>query len=82
MMEYVVSDLLSSINSSMQNLRHPLTPTEIKVANSIKAGKTSKEIAVLLCCSERTVEGHRSAVRRKLGLKKGENLYIHLHALS
>jgi DNA-binding CsgD family transcriptional regulator len=81
-MEHILSDLLSSMNSSMQHLRHPLTPTEFKVANSIKAGKTSKEIAVLLCCSERTVEGHRSSIRRKLGLKKGENLFTHLHSLS
>lgn len=82
MMEHAVSDLLSSMNSSVQHLRYPLTPTETKVANCIKAGQTSKEIAVLLCCSERTVEGHRSALRRKLGLKKGENLFIHLQALS
>ncbi len=82
MMEHAVSNLLSSVNSSIQHLRHPLTPTESKVANCIKVGKTSKEIAVLLCCSERTVEGHRSSLRRKLGLKQGENLFIHLQALS
>jgi len=82
MMEHVFSDLLSSMNSSLQHLRHPLTPTEMKVANSIQAGKTTKEIAVLLCCSERTVEGHRSAIRRKIGLHKGENLLNHLRSFT
>ena len=82
MMEHALSDLLSSVNSSMQSLRYPLTPTEIKVANCIKAGRTSKEIAALLCCSERTVEGHRCNLRRKLGLQKGENLFLHLHSRS
>lgn len=82
MMEHVFSDLLSSMNSSLQHLRHPLTPTEMKVANCIQAGKTTKEIAVLLCCSERTVEGHRSAIRRKIGLKKGDNLLIHLRSFT
>jgi len=82
MMEHIVSDLLSSMNSSLHHLRYPLTPTETKIVNCIKAGQTSKEIAVLLCCSERTVEGHRSAIRRKLGLKKGENLFLHLRSLS
>ena len=82
MMEHIFSDLLSSMNSSLQHLRHPLTPTEMKVANSIQAGKTTKEIAALLCCSERTVEGHRSAIRRKIGLHKGDNLLNHLRSFT
>ncbi len=82
MMDNTLSDLLSSMNNSLQHLQHPLTTTETKVVNCIKAGQTSKEIAVLLCCSERTVEGHRSSIRRKLGLKKGENLFLHLRSLS
>jgi len=82
MMEHIFSDLLSSMNSSLQHLRQPLTPTEMKIANCIQAGKTTKEIALLFCCSERTVEGHRSAIRRKIGLKKGENLLIHLRSFS
>ncbi len=82
MIDHVLSDLLSSMNSSLQNLQYPLTPTETKVVNCIKTGQTSKEIALLLGCSERTVEGHRSAIRRKLGLKKGENLFLRLRSIS
>ena len=82
MMEKIMADLLTPMNASFLQLRHPLTSTEIKVANCVKMGKTSKEIAEILCCSERTVEGHRSALRRKLGLKKGDNLYAHLQDYS
>jgi len=82
MMERVMADILAPMNASFRQLRRPLTPTEIKVANCVKMGKTSKEIAEILCCSERTVEGHRSVIRRKLGLKKGENLYVHLQHYS
>lgn len=82
MMEQVMADILAPLNASFRQLRHPLTPTEMKVANCVKMGKTSKEIAAILCCSERTVEGHRSMLRRKLGLKKGENLYAHLQHYS
>lgn len=78
--EQVLADLTSSMNHNLQQLRHPLTPTEMKVANAIRAGKSSKEIAVLLGSSERTVEGHRQAIRHKLGIKKGHNLMRHLQA--
>ncbi len=47
-----------------------LTPAEMQVANFIKMGKTSKEIASFLGISLRTIEVHRSRIRKKLGLKK------------
>lgn len=47
-----------------------LTPAEMQVANFIKMGKTSKEIASFLGISIRTIEVHRSRIRKKLGLKK------------
>ena len=56
-----------------------LTPGEMQVANFIKMGKTSKEIASFLGLSIRTIEVHRSRIRKKLGLKKRtSNLRKHL----
>lgn len=56
-----------------------LTPAEMQVANFIKMGKTSQEIASFLGLSLRTIEVHRSRIRKKLGLKKRTaNLREHL----
>lgn len=46
-----------------------LTPREHAVVRLVAAGRTNKEIAERLAISVRTVERHRSAIMRKLGLR-------------
>jgi CRP-like cAMP-binding protein len=82
----IETNLNNIIAPFMQNLSiasSSLTHTEMKVANLIKDGKTTKEIADLLNLSSSTVDFHRNNIRSKLGLKnKGESLKAHLLSLS
>jgi PAS domain S-box-containing protein len=65
---------------SVQHLN--LTPTEIQIAALVKEGKTTKEIARILCISEKAISFHRNNIRRKLGLnKRRTNLISYLASL-
>lgn len=72
-----------------QRLRHPqdgaepLTRREREVANLVRLGKTSAEIAEALHVSRSAVAFHRARIRRKLGLPKGgPRLSTHLADLA
>jgi DNA-binding CsgD family transcriptional regulator len=56
--------------------RYPeLTGMELKVCALLKLKLTSVDIAKLLCLSERSVEGHRLHIRRKMELVQGEDVH-------
>ncbi|MEA1922231.1 MAG: response regulator [Pseudomonadota bacterium] len=54
---------------SITSLDYSLTPREVQIANYIRMGKTSKEIAQLAKITYATVESHRNTIRKKLGIK-------------
>ncbi|MDD5169963.1 MAG: helix-turn-helix transcriptional regulator, partial [Syntrophales bacterium] len=58
-----------------------LTNREVRVAELIKEGKSSKEIAELLNVTESSVNINRYRLRKKLALKKQDNLKVYLTSL-
>ncbi len=74
----IVSPFVRTVSTKFLNL----TPGEIQIANMVKQGLTTKEMARLLNLSARTIESHRDNIRRKLGIKnKKANLRSHLLSL-
>ncbi len=74
-----LDEVVSSFALKFSKTDLNLTPTEIQVANLIKQGKRSKEIADLLNSSPKAIAFHRGSIRRKLGLQnKKTNLRSYL----
>ncbi len=63
-------DILVSLVGGVPAGQLRLTPTEIKVANLVRQGKTTKEIAEISRLSHRTIDGHRNNIRKKLGIRQ------------
>ncbi len=77
-----LNDILSPFLQKMSMKYSNFTPTEIQVANLIKAGKTSKEIADIMNVSTGTIDTHRNNIRTKLKLnRKKMNLRAYLNSL-
>lgn len=55
-----------------------LTPTERQVLHSVLDGRTTREIALTLHRSRRTIEVHRKRVLRKLGVDTSTELFRYL----
>ncbi|MRR14566.1 LuxR family transcriptional regulator [archaeon] len=64
--------------------KHPnLTPKEMQIAEMIRQGKNSKDIAEMLGTSVATVNTHRNNIRKKLNMRKQKtNLRSHLLSLA
>jgi DNA-binding CsgD family transcriptional regulator len=82
-MENNLRDIISSFGQKLSSRYFNLTATELRIANLIKYGNTTKEISELLHLSPRTVEFHRNNIRNKIGItKKRVNLKSFLLSLS
>jgi PAS domain S-box-containing protein len=70
LVEANLNELISPLSRRMSRYYLNFTPLEIQVANLVKEGKTTKDIAIILGLSIRTIEAVRYTIRRKLGIKK------------
>ena len=74
-----LNEIISPFSRKMSSKYLNLTPTEIHVANLIRHGINSKEIAELMGLSPQTIYNHRKNIRKKFGLEnKRTNLRSHL----
>jgi PAS domain S-box-containing protein len=76
-----MAEIISPFARDFTAVKFRLTPKEIQIANLVKQGRTNKDIAEIMGLSVRTIEFHRTKIRRKFGLKDGkDNLQAHLIA--
>ena len=74
----ILSPFLQKLNGACADL----TTTEHIVANLVKEGKSSKEIAEVMNLSLRTVDTYRNRMRKKLGISRRKvNLRVYLLGL-
>ncbi len=78
LLESGLRDIISPFACKLTSRYMHITPGEMQVANLVKDGRTSKEIAEMLNSTERAVVAHRSNLRKKLRLKSKSNLRTYL----
>jgi len=73
----IVSPFIRRLSSQYFNL----TPMEVQIANLIRHGRTTKDIADIMNLSIKTVATHRNNIRCKLGIKnKKVSLQVFLNS--
>lgn len=78
-LELNLKDIISPFSRKLSSKYTNLTPKEIQIANFIREGKNSKEIADIMNVSKSAVDIHRYRLRNKMGLNKQKaNLKSHL----
>lgn len=78
-----IDQLISPVSSRLSGAYLSFTPTEIRVADLIRRGQSTKDIADTLNASPSTIAIHRNRIRKKLGLLNRKiNLRTYLNTLT
>ena len=67
-----LQELVSPLSRDLLVSETNLTSSQVRIANLIRFGKSSKEIAEALSVSLKTVETHRRNIRAKFGLNRNK----------
>lgn len=83
LIEAQIKEIVSPFLHKLSQGCFDLTSQEIRVADLVKNGYSTKEIAGILCVSIKTVDYHRDNIRKKLDIKNQHtNLRLYLLKLS
>ena len=77
-LETNLRNILSPFAHNLSSKYLSLTKREVRIADLIKEGRSSKEIADLLNVTSSSVDIYRYRIRKKLGLLRNENLQAYL----
>lgn len=80
-LESNLKDIISPFTQKMSLKYLNLTNRELQVANHIRDGKTTKEIAAFLNVSDSAINVYRHHIRRKMNLTKNHNLRSYLSSI-
>ena len=64
-----LNNIVSPFGANLKRKHYNLTPSEMQIADLIRNGKSTKEIAAILNLSSKTIDFHRDNIRMKLQIK-------------
>ncbi len=81
-LETNLRNILSPFTHRLSSKYSNLTSREVRIANLIKEGKSSKDIADLLNVTPSAINIYRYRIRKKLGMSNKDNLRTYLSSLA
>jgi DNA-binding NarL/FixJ family response regulator len=68
LLEKTIEDVISEFGVELSKIKSELSSKEIEICNMVRSGLSTKEIAETLNLSPRTIDTHRTNIRKKLKL--------------